>query len=1318
MELDETIVTNIDKLIDEWIVNDKSGQEMEMEAVFGEDGVVDASTFMSVAQRLQGKGFTAVSQDDRLSIIVPVLPSDLRFSIEGLGVLPILQDYCRTDRIQGKPFTVLCKSRHSPANKLNIEDYNFYLKNRIEERVDPADTRVTSILENWAQVDKAFRLIKRWTFKGKGMRIDMSMVRSTPSLNGKFLWQKRFQERDLFKAPVRYEIEVELQRDEHTKDKKGALLCLVRGVGEILRAMQKNTFLITVPESERVKSAYTSLNKSSSFRGVQPITMEVKHMLPLVDGADDSTANVRRNYNVTDKADGLRVLAYCNAQGELYLIDGGMAIYKTGLINKACYDCLLDGEWVTRTKDDKAINYVLLFDIYYLHGNNVSGADFYVEGNTDSRYLKMREWMGLWDGDSDGGVKMTVRGMTPASKFQVKLKHFEFCNVAQPNTIFARCATILNTSQIYETDGLILSPNTGSLPTKSGDTFWEQFKWKPSDMNTIDFLVLFDKKRGSKEDKVEIGDLELGGKNGYKTLRLYVGSEKDPAYDDPRSTVLNELPLPQSQRSKQRMRIRERRVYQPSLFIPADYPDPTANTCHLPVHINEETGDQYVETEKTQEPIQENMIVEMRYDPSRPAGWRWIPIRIRHDKTERFAKAVANQTSISRTVNSELNANGVWNSIHNPISVTMITTGAEKPTFEELAAYSRKKRYYNREASAEDIALVRGLRDFHNLWIKDRLLYLPTLSPGGKTVIDYSCGPGGDLRFWNKYKASFVLGADIDENNIRDNKQGIYRRYMNYLVDFGRDKVAPMVFVQADSTLPLIKGEAAISTSEKDRTLDQEMLKAIFARERADLTTLPALITKKANGILKAGADVGVSMFTLHYFLESEEKLSGFLNNLKDTIKIGGYFIGCCSDGEEIFKLLKDKDTGEAAVGTDRDVLIWSVTKGYDAEQFRADETSVGLPVDIKFISIGTEHTEYLVNFTYFQKRMDEIGFTLLTPDELKEMPGGLRHSTNLFKTSYSMVPNAIKEYPMTEEVQTFSFLSRWFIFKHRGEILPTELLETVVSPKKSLRRKKGGDGEAEEEEEEDEEDLENEEQETNEEPINELVGGVKSNLPSESAVFNAADIFQFGAEVGLKDPLKVGDDRSPKILAPYWPWPIKDEEDETEYPSLEHYWEAMKLKHGAGKPELAIKLLSKSGSIHQHALAQMKKDGIKLEPTSKADKAKLTAALLEELIDIKNIMSPGTLKKDYKATVDDAAWNKVKDYHYRRGLELRFKKDVMFRKIVDEAKKERKYLLFYRTKKTGEGGNELSGKHGEDGRIQGENKIGRLLMEIAHFIF
>jgi hypothetical protein len=98
-----------------------------------------------------------------------------------------------------------------------------------------------------------------------------------------------------------------------------------------------------------------------------------------------------------------------------------------------------------------------------------------------------------------------------------------------------------------------------------------------------------------------------------------------------------------------------------------------------------ETGEEYVSTEDSKEPIQDRSIVEMRYDPSREPGWRWVPTRIRHDKTERLIKASLKKGQIkySGMMNDEGVANDVWDSIHNPVTESMIRSGNEEPTEEE-----------------------------------------------------------------------------------------------------------------------------------------------------------------------------------------------------------------------------------------------------------------------------------------------------------------------------------------------------------------------------------------------------------------------------------------------------------------------------------------------------------------------------------------------------------------------------------------------------------------------------------------------------------
>jgi SAM-dependent methyltransferase len=1303
MELAKPEIAQLNKLVEDWRAHSTSGMEMELEAVFGAEGVVDATTFMAVAQRLQTKGYEPQPQDDRLSIL---LQNDLRVSIEGVGVISTLQDYCKDDTLDGKPFTIMSKSRRTEDSRLTIESYDFYIKNRVEEIVGPTDPRTAETLENWINKPKAFRLIKRWMFKGNGMRIDMSVVRSTPSLKGKFLWQKRFQENNIFKQPVRYEIEVELMRCPETETQAGALQCLVRGIGEILRGIQKNTFLIEKPVVERVLLDYRALNHSSSFRGVPPVTLEVKNMHKREEGGletAENTPNIRDNYNVTEKADGLRVHLYCNPQGELFLIDMSMTVYKTGFTNKACADSLLDGEWVTRDKDGNPMQHVLIFDIYYLDGEDVSQLPFAVEDpeQTETRHVKMREWMAAW---STGLVRMP-RGLTAATEFKIQLKKFVFAKTSNPNTIFAACQQVYIADYPYHTDGLILTPNALPLPIRSGETFLQQFKWKPAKDNTIDFLVRFEKSASLLGDKVDLTiNPDDGETTRFKTLRLFVNSKKDPAYDNPRETVLQELELPlpewkkrrleQEQKQKNRNQGRGSRAvtkWQPSYFAPMDYPDPMAHICYLKIETDEENGDELVRTVDSQEPILEDNIVEMRYDVRAAPGWRWIPMRIRHDKTERFARAMATtEKNISRTLNAEGTAASIWNSIHNPVTVSMITTGSDKPTEAELAAYSRTKKYYNRQASKEDLKVIEGLRNFHNKWIKKFLLYAPTLAPGNKRLLDLTCGPGGDLDMWTKNHVDFVLGVDLDKDNIRDPRNGIYARYLNYLVKFGREKMPIMLFAQGDSSRRLINGGAS---TEQD---DANILRSVFAKE-AVTEELPPYVKTYAAAKLKDGADVASCMFALHYFFKDMETLNGFLTNLQETVKVGGYFIGCCTDGEKAFELLREYEEGGAAVGKEEDLMIWSIRKGYDLAELVADESSVGLPIDVEFISIGEEHREYLVHFEYLKKRLTEIGFELVPKAEL---PGGLQHSTNLFEATYKAVPNAKAEYPMSEVVQRFSFLSRWFVFKRRGEAEVAEVASEVVLPGINVV-------------------LEGKEPDEPE-PKAAATAAAATALPTADHVFAPAELFQFGAEVGVKDTLRVGEDRAAKILAPYWPFPIADEEDGTEYPSVEHYYNAMLLKHGAKNPDLAITLLSSDkGSIHRSALRLMEAQKLVGATLSKEKKLKQLPILLNELIDLKNQMSPATLAADYKTVIDASAWDKIKDYHLRRALQMRWTKDKMFRTIVEKARAEKKYLLYYISRKIGDPTGEFAGRLNEKtGRIEGENKVGKMIMELANFAF
>lgn len=60
---------------------------------------------------------------------------------------------------------------------------------------------------------------------------------------------------------------------------------------------------------------------------------------------------------------------------------------------------------------------------------------------------------------------------------------------------------------------------------------------------------------------------------------------------------------------------------------------------------------------------------------------------------------------------------------------------------------------------------------------------------------------------------------------------------------------------------------------------------------------------------------------------ENETVLNSFLKNISQCTALEGYFIGTCYDGQKVFNLMKDIETGKSKSLTKNDKKIWEVTK-------------------------------------------------------------------------------------------------------------------------------------------------------------------------------------------------------------------------------------------------------------------------------------------------------------------------------------------------------------------------------------------------------
>jgi len=1325
------------QFIDDWFTD----SDLELESTFGERGVVESNTFLQIAQRIRSKDFEMIPQEDHLSILTP---KNLRFSLHGLGVI---QSYCREDTLPNQSYTILRKERNSPDSNLDWKEYDIRIKMRRETNLDPQDPEVAALVASWATQKKAFRLIRRWSFKGKGIRIDLSMVRQTPidPETRQFQWSTHFLKKNILLEVPRYEVEVELLHDQpETSTPARALHALISGMGEVERAIQRNTLLIKKSVVASVRAEYQALVESKEFRGVNPVTLQLENMGEAAVDPEDMIPNVRRGYNVTDKADGLRAMGFVDATGELFLLDQSMNVYRTGLRNPSCARSLVDGEWVTMTVEKKPIHHYLIFDIYHdTDGKKVSSLPFAqfkeksMDMEADTRFQRMNEWYKRWT----TGMQIITKHITEATRLIVALKRFEFASAYTPSIFTHACASILDGSHLYHTDGLILTSLSKPLPDGAGVRFSHQFKWKPAIDNTIDFLVKYDRHPELPMDTISTTISSTDDRViQYKTLHLFVGGISRPP---PRDVILNQLPSVKEGGQR----------YQAILFAPLDYPDTMANQCYVPIEVDAETNEAYCITADSNEPIPDCSIVEMRYDPTKEPGWRWIPSRIRHDKTERLIKEkersrqTGRPVSYSRMMNDEKVAQSVWNSIHEPITVSMIRSGRMEPNEDEMKALmeSRKgdmtRSYYQRTAPKENTAMVRGLRDFHNEYIKDMILLQTGLRKGTR-LVDVACGKGGDLWKWTKHGARYVVGIDYAGENITNPNDGAYARYVD-MIPKARGAAPQIAFLVGNSSKPIVTGEAGASPQEKD------MFRSIFGRENPE-GPLPKFIQHTMAGQFREGADVVACMFALHYFFENQATLDGFLENLSQLVKSGGYMIGCCFDGKKVFRLLQNLNKGQSKEGMEDGVPIWSITKEYDEDDWTDDEMSVGRAIDVEFISIGSTHREYLVSFDYFTKRMNALGFQLLDAAACAE--NRLAHSTETFDVTYAAAMRQKKTYRMSDSIKEFSFLNRWFIFQrvHETVIPPIELAEEKEvqqqdeqQQEQEQEQQEQEQQEQEQQEQQQEKQMKQEKQESNPSPP----VGPAFRLPPPDKKFELSEVFPFGVGTPRRDLrtlLKLRPADQPEVtsdpIAGRWlslaaPFPIPDplpsrevsEEDVVWYPTMEHYLAAMKLKHALVLPRhqdgasLAVTVMSMpNGSIHQKAMRE-RAEQVGLVKESDND----TKLWAKEAKAVRDYMARPSNVLRLQGHFDEARWSTLRGDFLRNALRYRFQKDTRFHNIIMAVKP--RYLLYVKDARNtnlteseqGVPSSELYGKRDASrGVIVGRNEVGKAIMEIAGFVF
>ena len=444
----------------------------EIEVRFGTKGIKPISKidFDNVVKKLKSLDFAVVSSDIyTLKIGSEFLDatsgryrdSNVRVEIEGLGAI---QEYCQTNDLESLinssskykiTFTRKTLTFEQGGDKIlpaEYTDFNFRVSYNTEEKLSAHSGIVKEMLKNWVKVKKTFRYMCRTSFNSNKypFQIDLSIVRSSN-------WNKEtrrpsktytIKESNVFENPMVYEIEGELNSVKSMlKYTEAEVVKEIENISTIvLSGLQKSNFPISYKKQKEVMERFLMLIQEKEYNPTQRVvpkmflgpsskTLQIDNIV--ANSSNSYSPNIRKNFLVTEKADGTRNLLFIDKGGKLYMINMNMEVSFTGMAteNKELEYSILDGEMILHDKLGKFLNLFATFDIYYLKGKDIRHYPFLkTEKHTYENRLEVMQSV-----INNLALKSVVANSSTGNNFKIISKKFYPSESSKENMIFPAC---------------------------------------------------------------------------------------------------------------------------------------------------------------------------------------------------------------------------------------------------------------------------------------------------------------------------------------------------------------------------------------------------------------------------------------------------------------------------------------------------------------------------------------------------------------------------------------------------------------------------------------------------------------------------------------------------------------------------------------------------------------------------------------------------------------------------------------------------------------------------------------------------------------
>ncbi|CAH0557558.1 unnamed protein product [Brassicogethes aeneus] len=248
--------------------------------------------------------------------------------------------------------------------------------------------------------------------------------------------------------------------------------------------------------------------RSKGFPGSQPVSMDLNNIVLLH----------QKPYRVSWKADGMRYMMLIDGEDEVYFFDRDHNIFKVdGLrfvhrkdLQRHLKNTLLDGEMVIDKVDGQDIPRYLAYDIVKFEGQEVGKMPFHPirQHCLENEIIKPR-------------YSAMEKGLLNKALEPFSVRKKEFWPITQAYSLLGeKFAKTLS----HEPDGLIFQPSKEPYVAGRCD---DVLKWKPLDMNSVDFRLKIVKEEGEGIVSRKVGHLYVGQMDRPYACMKYTKAIKD-----------------------------------------------------------------------------------------------------------------------------------------------------------------------------------------------------------------------------------------------------------------------------------------------------------------------------------------------------------------------------------------------------------------------------------------------------------------------------------------------------------------------------------------------------------------------------------------------------------------------------------------------------------------------------------------------------------------------------------------------------------------------------------------------------------------------